>query len=85
MYQESSFATNHCSNLFGTFFFPFCFKSKHSAFFLQDGISIIAIAMKIACQPRTKAHHTRKQATHTTHATHASTPPTLARLPRHPY
>ena len=87
--------SNHCSDLFDTFF-HFCFKSIHY-FFLQDSISTIIIAIITACHlykhtinlthathvsmPHTLTRHLRS---HTTHSTHTSTLLRKERYPRHP-
>ena len=79
-----------CSNLFGTFY-HFCFKGKHSTFFLKDGLSITTITIIISCNMRLLITHTTLT-THLTHTTHVNMPPTpmsttqptLSRYPHHP-
>ena len=63
---------NHWSNLFGIFF-HFCFKGKHSSFFLRDSISVITITIIIACH----------LLYHATHASTLPTSPTVARKALH--
>ena len=87
--QHLLFKSGYSFKSFVTFFFYFCFKSKHSIFF-QDSISIITIKVIMACHPDhatyastppTLALHSRK---HATHATHARKSPTQAHHPHHP-